>query len=131
MSGDALSDRSNRSSLPRARLRDGARRAVEGRLAGDLQAYRRADFLRRFPRLGQETIEAETMQASRLVLRELERALRAERARAGHWSYDLSRHMSLLVAHRAEEARLSRLGAQAPAGERRGALDVAARTERN
>lgn len=34
----------------------------------------------------------------------LERALRAERRRglAGHWTYDLARHMQLLEAHRAE-----------------------------
>ena len=35
--------------------------------------------------------------------------MRGERARRGHWSYDLNRHISLLVAHRAETARLHRL----------------------
>jgi hypothetical protein len=35
--------------------------------------------------------------------------MRRERARRGHWSYDLNRHISLFVAHRAETARLNRL----------------------
>ncbi len=44
----------------------------------------------------------------RIVAR-LHRALRAERARgrAGHWTYDLNRHIALLGALKAETARLS------------------------
>jgi hypothetical protein len=38
------------------------------------------------------------------LVAQLERALRAERRRglAGHWTYDLARHMQLLEAYRAE-----------------------------
>jgi hypothetical protein len=40
------------------------------------------------------------------VIAALERALRAERRRglAGHWTYNLARHMQLLRAYRAETA---------------------------
>lgn len=42
------------------------------------------------------------------IVARLERALRAERnrARAGHWTYDLNRHIALRQAHLAESARL-------------------------
>lgn len=44
----------------------------------------------------------------------LERALRAERRRglAGHWTYDLARHMQLLEAYRAEVQALRHLEAR-------------------
>ena len=62
------------------------------------------------------------------MLKELERALRAERARAGHWTYDLARHIALLVAYRAEQERASRLAGAARRsgrGERRSLAEVA------
>jgi hypothetical protein len=42
------------------------------------------------------------------IVARLERALRAERqkARSGHWTYDLNRHIALRQAHRAETERL-------------------------
>jgi hypothetical protein len=86
-----------------------ARDAMQSRLAASAGAYRRRDFLRSFHRLSSETIAAETVDAARVVLREIERALRAERARAGHWTYDLDRHIGLVVAHRAEQERAARL----------------------
>jgi hypothetical protein len=45
------------------------------------------------------------------ILALLRKALRAERARgrAGHWTYDLNRHMALSESLKAEEARLHRL----------------------
>lgn len=99
------------------RLEAAARPAVESALEASFAAYNRAHALAPFHRLSQETIMSETPQAARLVLREIERALRAERARRGHWTYDLNRHIALLVTHRAESARLARLrddGAAAP-----------------
>jgi len=44
---------------------------------------------------------------TRLILSRLRRALRAERnrARSGHWSYDLNRHIALAQAYRAERER--------------------------
>ena len=45
---------------------------------------------------------------SRLILGKLRRALRAERRRgsAGHWSYDLNRHLGLWSAYKAELGRV-------------------------
>jgi hypothetical protein len=91
------------------RLEAAARPAVDAALDASLAAYNRAHALSRFHRLSQEIIASETPQAARRVVREIERALRAERARRGHWTYDLNRHIALLVAHRAESARLARL----------------------
>lgn len=91
------------------RLRAGARPALNAALDASLAGYDRLEALSRFHRLSRETILSETPEAARRVLSEIERALRAERARGGHWTYDLNRHIALLVAHRAEAARLARL----------------------
>lgn len=91
------------------RLRAAARESLHSALRAKADAYRREEFLRSFHRLSRSVIAAETPQAAAAVLKEIERALRAERARAGHWTYDLSRHIALLVAHRAEQARALRL----------------------
>jgi Family of unknown function (DUF6477) len=50
----------------------------------------------------------EPPEGSLRVLAKLRRALRAERRRggAGHWSYDLNRHLGLLSAYKAELAAL-------------------------
>ncbi|WP_442756343.1 DUF6477 family protein [Methylocystis sp. JAN1] len=92
-----------------ARLKSAARPALNAALDASLAGYDRLDALSRFHRLSRETILSETPEAARLVLCEIERALRAERARGGRWTYDLNRHIALLVAHRAEKARLARL----------------------
>lgn len=92
-----------------ARLAAAAPSAVEAALAASLAVYDRVQALARFHRLSRETIMEGTPNAARMVLREIESALRVERARAGHWSYDLNRHIALLVAHRAESARLAGL----------------------
>jgi hypothetical protein len=78
-------------------------------LTATLGDYDRASALSRFHRLSPGTIRSETPEAARAILQEIERALRAERARRGHWTYDLNRHIALLVAHRAESARFARL----------------------
>jgi len=46
-----------------------------------------------------------------MILARLERALRAERnrARSGHWTYDLNRHIALRQAYLAESERLRAL----------------------
>jgi hypothetical protein len=94
------------------RLRRAARPAVEVALAAGLAGYDRARALVRFHRLPKEIVAAETPEAARVVVREIERALRAERARRGHWTYDLNRHIALLVAYRAESERAARLAAR-------------------
>ncbi|WP_018407540.1 DUF6477 family protein [Methylocystis rosea] len=92
-----------------ARFATAAGAALQAALAAGLNAYDRTSALSRFHRLSAETIASESPDAARAALKEIERAMRGERARRGHWSYDLNRHISLLVAHRAETARLHRL----------------------
>ncbi|WP_244613377.1 hypothetical protein [Methylosinus sp. Ce-a6] len=94
------------------RMRAAARESLQIALRQKASAYRRENFLRSFHRLTPAAIAAETPEAAAAVLRELERALRAERARAGHWTYDLTRHIALLVAYRAKQARASSLVAR-------------------
>jgi hypothetical protein len=96
------------------RLTQNVRPAVDAALAASLAGFDRLQALSRFHRLSKETITSETPEAARIVLREIARALRAERARRGHWTYDLNRHIALLVAHRAESARLAGFGKPAP-----------------
>ncbi|MBI1980843.1 MAG: hypothetical protein HYS63_04670 [Methylocystis sp.] len=93
----------------RARFAAAAGAGLDAALAAGQRGYDRASALARFHRLSPETIASESPDAARAALKEIERAMRAERARRGHWSYDLNRHIGLLVAHRAETARLNRL----------------------
>jgi hypothetical protein len=95
-----------------ARFAAAAGPALESKLAAGIAGYDRAAALARFHRLSPATIGAETPEAARAVLREIAGALRAARARRGHWSYDLERHIFLLIAWRAENARLARLEAE-------------------
>jgi hypothetical protein len=73
-------------------------------------AYVRARDLPRLIALWPYEIEDESRDGRRRVLAKLRRALRAERRRvyAGHWSYDLNRHLGLLRAYRGELALLDR-----------------------
>lgn len=67
-------------------------------------------------------IEAEDAAAAERVVKALERALRGERrrGRAGHWSYDINRHLALARALREERARLAeRRGQSAEAADAR------------
>jgi hypothetical protein len=86
-----------------------AEAAVNAALRAGVAAYDRRTALARFPRLSRAVIDSGDPAAARAVLREIETALRRERRRAGHWSYDLNRHIGLLTAYRAEEERLRAL----------------------
>lgn len=92
-----------------ARLLAAAPGAIDAALAAGLASYDRKTALARFHRLTPQVVDAETEEAARLILREIERGLRTERARISHWSYDLNRHIALLIAYRAETARLNRI----------------------
>lgn len=81
---------------------------IFGTMAGaGARAYRRERDLPRLIALWPREIEDESPEGSLRILTMLRRALRAERRRglAGHWSYDLNRHLGLLSAYRAELAR--------------------------
>jgi hypothetical protein len=71
-------------------------------------AYTRARDLPRLIALWPHELEDESLEGRRLILAKLRRALRAERCRAlaGHWSYDLNRHLGLLSAYKGELAGL-------------------------
>lgn len=68
--------------------------------------------------------------AAEKVVKALERALRGERrrGRAGHWTYDINRHLALARALREERARLAKLRARsAEAANARRATTAASR----
>ena len=96
---------------PRA-LRESAKSALTSAIDASLSGYNRRLALSSLPSLSAETILSETEDAAKRVVQEIEGALRRERARAGHWTYDLNRHIALHVAHRAETARLEQLRAR-------------------
>jgi hypothetical protein len=88
-------------------------RAAAAALAGALRAGASAyDRSRMLPRLVPATpaeIADRSPAGIRRMLRLLARALRGERrrGRAGHWTYDLNRHIGLRQAYKAELAALS------------------------
>ena len=94
------------------RERDRVRRRVDGAIARTLRAgaaiYERARDLPRLARLDPRDLMADTVEGAEAILARLKRALRAERnrARSGHWTYDLNRHIALRQAYVAETERL-------------------------
>jgi hypothetical protein len=83
-------------------------RAVERATAPGDPAYERQRHLPRLVPIGPDELADATPRGRRRVLFRLARALRGERARgrAGHWTYDLDRHLGLIEAYRAERAAL-------------------------
>jgi hypothetical protein len=67
-------------------------------------AYDRRRILARLLPLWPHELEDESPEGRRRILAKLRRALRAERRRgiAGHWTYDLARHVELLWVYREE-----------------------------
>jgi len=90
----------------------------------DAQASDRGLRLSRLVPMWPAEIDAPGAAAAQRVVDTLERALRGERrrGRAGHWTYDINRHLALARALREERARLKRLRPQ-----RNGALNPAPR----
>jgi hypothetical protein len=103
-------DRIGKRRIDDARIAAGAARAIEESMRAGAAAY---DRLRDLPRLARidpgEAIDSLDV-AERIVAR-LAAALRAERnrARSGHWTYDLNRHIALRQAYLAETERLATL----------------------
>jgi hypothetical protein len=66
--------------------------------------YVRARDLPRLIALWPRELGDQTSEGSLLILSKLRRALRAERRRAlaGHWSYELNRHLGVMTAYKAE-----------------------------
>lgn len=95
-----------RSSLDKA-----AGRVVEAAVRAGAKTYDRTRDLPALIRLDPFSEVSEDASGSGEIVARLERALRAERnrARAGHWTYDLNRHIALRQAYLAERERLCAL----------------------
>lgn len=86
-----------------------ANRIVEANVRAGALDYDRARDLPRLIRCDPFSDLAEVLNSSETVMARLRRALRAERnkARSGHWTYDLNRHIALRQAYVAEAERLA------------------------
>jgi hypothetical protein len=80
-------------------MRIRARKAVATTIAAGAARYDRHRLAHLIP-IDQPAMGGGEPQA--MILRRLERALRKERACAGHWTYDLNRHIALWQAYTAE-----------------------------
>lgn len=82
-------------------------RAVDAVVTSGMGVYERKR-LSRLIAIGPDEINAAEPAATRLIVLRLAQALRGERARgkAGHWTYDLNRHIGLAQAYRSECERL-------------------------
>jgi hypothetical protein len=80
-------------------------RSAAGQVDG---LYDRRRHLPRVLPVGPDEIGDVSEDNGRRIVKRLAAALRAERARgrAGHWTYDLNRHLALIQAYRAERRRL-------------------------
>jgi hypothetical protein len=90
-------------------LRTQAVHAFERLTAAGVEHYDRTRHLARVLPVGPDEIADVSANGRRAILRRLARALRAERnrGRAGHWTYDLNRHIALAQAYAAERAALA------------------------
>ena len=90
-----------------------AEAAIQRTVRAGAEAYDRARDLPRLTRLDPAERSADSVEGVETIVARLERALRAERSRArsGHWTYDLNRHIALRQAYLAETERLRELKA--------------------
>ncbi len=91
-------------------LRASASRASGAVIAAGVENYDRERDLARLIHASQAELADRSPGMMRSILARLARALRSERnrGRAGHWTYDLNRHIALRQAYEAEKARLDR-----------------------
>jgi hypothetical protein len=83
-------------------------RGFDRLVAQGITHYDRALSLPRVLPVGPDEVADTSDAGRRKIVRRLMRALRAERnrGRAGHWTYDLNRHVALAQAYAAESAAL-------------------------
>lgn len=81
---------------------------LDRQIAAGARAYDRLRDLPGLTRLDPGIIESAAEAARKLIVARLAAALRAERnrARSGHWTYDLNRHIALRQAYLAESTSL-------------------------
>jgi hypothetical protein len=109
-------------------IEDCASQALESAIERGESHYDRARTLAAFYRLPNGAIDAETTEAAGAIMREISRALRAERARMSHWSYDLNRHIGLMIAYRREKARAEDIARRQRESGGRGQKQLSAQT---
>ena len=109
MPKDPPNGMSDRNGSGRKRLMRRAEAAVGATLRAGAALYDRQRDLPRLIRVDVRPAECETDVEA--IVQRLARALRAERnrARSGHWTYDLNRHIALRQAYLAESDRLAAL----------------------
>lgn len=105
-----MTEAANRTDSPPhgATIQQRARHAVDAAIQAGIVLYTRQTCLPRLlPLLPAELADDSDVARRRIVAR-LARALRAERmrGRAGHWTYDLNRHIALHQAYEGERRRL-------------------------
>ena len=96
--------------LPAGRnLQRQACRTIDGIIAYGSETYERSRMLVRLLPVGPDEMAGHEPETTRRIVLKLARALRTERARgrAGHWTYDLNRHIGLMQALKAEQERLA------------------------
>lgn len=100
------------------RIRGQGESPVRALIARGAAAYVRRRILPRLLPLASLDLDATDPEAIERIITALSRAARAERTRgrAGHWSYDLNRHIGLVQAIRAETALLRDARRSGPAG---------------
>ena len=93
---------------PASRMRPRAWHAIDATIACGAASYDRSRLYRLIP-LAPAGKDGGGAAATRAIIRLLAGAMRGESARgkAGHWTYDLNRHIGLLQALRAERGRLA------------------------
>ena len=89
--------------------------AVQRTIRAGAENYQRTRDLPKLARLMPNELSNETLDGAERIVALLRRALRAERnrARSGHWTYDLNRHIALRQAYLAESERLQMMKAKA------------------
>lgn len=94
----------------------GARFATSETIRAGAETYDRVRHLAWLARVTPSEVAATDADTARDIVRRLNRALRAERrrGRAGHWSYDINRHIALSQALSAESTRLRDMLRQQP-----------------
>jgi hypothetical protein len=100
-----------------------AREAMWRALKAGAKRYERNRDLPGLAHIDPRDLAEDSIEKAESIVERLARALRAERrrARSGHWTYDLNRHIALRQAHLAETTRLRRMMA------RRAGVEPAAR----
>lgn len=95
-----------------------AKLAVDRTVRAGMGRYRRERQLPGLIAVNPSSLGDRSIAAAEIILARLRRALRAERrrAKAGHWTYDLNRHIALRQAYAAEAQRLTEIKKQMPAG---------------